>query len=258
MRHLLILLLLAALPATLLPCSCAPFPDTFCEVLQGNEILITGEVLSKYVRYQDGNPDNWSVPLMDVKIETTLAGEPLGIDTISLVGQDGLNCNAWIGDFEMGQRLLIAIPAWSLGSTNWYPDFPLPNHRAFPLFGCGQYFLNLSANDQLSGPIRPGVNVLDLSTFISELDQCLLGTATVENQRERLRVFPNPATDRITLDYQAEQPSVWQVFHAQGQLLETLRLEGAGQQQEIDIAHWPAGVYWLRNERGQAVKVVKI
>ena len=92
---------------TVQACSCAEFPSTFCESIDGDEKIVKVEVISQYyVLIQDG----WYAPVMDVVLLEQYMGNTISQDTISILGQDGLNCNQPVEGFQVNEKLLLALP----------------------------------------------------------------------------------------------------------------------------------------------------
>ncbi|HMU69302.1 MAG TPA: T9SS type A sorting domain-containing protein, partial [Chitinophagales bacterium] len=60
----------------------------------------------------------------------------------------------------------------------------------------------------------------------------------------QINVYPNPAQSTITIQSSSELPSTIQIRDMVGQLLiPEMSLQG---QLELDVAAWPAGVYFLQ------------
>jgi hypothetical protein len=55
------------------------------------------------------------------------------------------------------------------------------------------------------------------------------------------RIFPNPANDFLTIEI--EEPTTFQILNAQGQEVLARTLDHT---ENIDIAHLPAGIYWVK------------
>jgi hypothetical protein len=80
-----------------------------------------------------------------------------------------------------------------------------------------------------------------------------------------VEVYPNPATDHITLTSHLEQESVvpYQVLDAVGHrvLQGTLSLEAGVRETQLDISSWPKGMYLLQVGQGhtkQTTKLIKL
>lgn len=62
---------------------------------------------------------------------------------------------------------------------------------------------------------------------------------------EPLKVFPNPATEMVTVELDTDEPSVILLFNSNGQLMRQHQSDW-GQQQQIDIAGFAKGMYYLQ------------
>jgi hypothetical protein len=60
----------------------------------------------------------------------------------------------------------------------------------------------------------------------------------------QVKLYPNPATERLILELSDSQPVAAQLFSNSGQML--LNQAGISQHAEFDLSQLPAGVYWLR------------
>lgn len=81
----------------------------------------------------------------------------------------------------------------------------------------------------------------------------------------RMSVYPNPATQTITLSWQSgsDGPAQLQVLGMKGAVLRTVPLHSVKgwNQQETDVSDWPAGTYWLRlvdGEQSEVRRMIKL
>ncbi|UTW62810.1 T9SS type A sorting domain-containing protein [bacterium SCSIO 12741] len=73
-----------------------------------------------------------------------------------------------------------------------------------------------------------------------------------------LSIFPNPASDWITLDYQGEEALQVTLLSVQGQIIQELELAG-GTNQSLDLGSLPSGMYVVRYSSGaEASRVLRI
>lgn len=59
-----------------------------------------------------------------------------------------------------------------------------------------------------------------------------------------IRLFPNPTTTELSIDWQEQQAAQVTVYHASGQRIHHATLQPG--QQSIDVSNWPTGKYWLK------------
>ncbi|MBI5915917.1 MAG: T9SS type A sorting domain-containing protein [Bacteroidetes bacterium] len=76
-----------------------------------------------------------------------------------------------------------------------------------------------------------------------------------------LKVYPNPASNRLTIEAEAAAPLRAQLFDLFGRLLLTVQLQNRTEQ--LDVSHLPAGTFLLsileeRPDRYREVQVFKI
>ena len=71
-------------------------------------------------------------------------------------------------------------------------------------------------------------------------DSIYLGTGDIE-QEEGFSLYPNPATETVTIEIESKQPGQLQLFDATGRLVFEKRL--ISNREEIGIGHLPRGVY---------------
>ncbi|MGD0711488.1 MAG: T9SS type A sorting domain-containing protein [Bacteroidales bacterium] len=88
-----------------------------------------------------------------------------------------------------------------------------------------------------------------------------LGIEEINNNENNISVYPNPATDNLTIESPQEevgsgsrQEVVIEISNIQGQLIKTLT--ATGNKTNIDVSEWPSGMYIVevRTEKGVEVK----
>ncbi len=251
MKALLTILIFCSGVVSILACSCASFPDTFCASLNGNETIIQAKVLEKY---QVGV--SFPIPVIDVEISERFYGEESVPDTISLIGQDGLNCNASINNLDVGDGLLVALAFGAY--EGWFQEGEPPKYETYDLFGCGVYYLRLSPEGELSGPIRPGESLMPLQDFLDGLDECLLFSGWTDRAIfEDIATYPNPCTEYISVYNDGLFSVQLRLFNGQGQHLSSFLL-APGTGERIPTDHLPAGIYWLEQEAALERRMVKV
>ncbi|AEA44052.1 T9SS type A sorting domain-containing protein [Fluviicola taffensis] len=82
-------------------------------------------------------------------------------------------------------------------------------------------------------------------------------TASVgENTIEGLSVYPNPATDMVTIALPNTMEASVKVFDLKGGLIQSLETTGA--QTEISVSNWNKGVYFLHVQNDTKLSIVKL
>ena len=62
----------------------------------------------------------------------------------------------------------------------------------------------------------------------------------------KFQISPNPATNQITISYPADgEWQSFQLFNANGQLLQDLKAATGGDLLQVDCSHYPAGIYFI-------------
>lgn len=189
--------------SSLKACSCF-WQETFCEYASAwpdqSRHVFQMRILS-YDQYVL-NPDNgWSVPLMDILVVDSYFGDYEAGDTLTLFGQDGLNCAmpfSWLPSAET--YIMFTYDLEQDGRYSWHPDFPVVStYPVGELLGCGPSALAVN-DDVVSGPISPGVNSMPLAQFKNELSSCTLLSSIEEPlSKNDWALWPNPASNQISI-----------------------------------------------------------
>jgi hypothetical protein len=248
---------LSGLKQEALACSCFYLSDYFCVTLSegsvfgGTPHITFGRVLNKYV----AGPNQ--APLMDIEIVEWLKTEDPSPDTISVLGQDGLNCNESLSYFAVGDTVILALGYYGDG---WHP-IDISPHRIYNLSGCGRYFLHYT-DGYVTGPIRPGVSDEPFADFKSGLETCILLTDTEEIPEEDVLVslYPNPANDQLNLKIGSRigAPDRLYFLNAYGQTisLKATRSED-GLITGVDVSALSPGLYFVVLEYGNSRRTKK-
>lgn len=176
---------------------------------------------------------------MDVKIEENLQ-HILPDNEITILGQDGLNCNLWLSPFSVGNSYILAIyeSSWEQG--------------LYDLSGCGRFWLPI-IGDNVEGNISEDIQQQDYAAFRQSIAQCTGLTAAGDPQPASILLYPNPTAGDLFIDsLQPEQSLDYSLYNSRGQLLSTGRVNG-GPSPSLSLAGLPAGVYLLRLQAGKAV-----
>lgn len=141
-------------------CSCCYFTTTFCgkvgDNLNSQVALLEVQKLTTGQYYQQ---------IMTAKIVHDLF-DNIPLDTITVFGSDGGNCN---GNFNFGEGDTILMQIYE------YFDYEAGSVVKLDTFyqngGCGVTFLRYEAN-HLIGNIMPEVNKISYDSFIENITQC--------------------------------------------------------------------------------------
>jgi hypothetical protein len=79
------------------------------------------------------------------------------------------------------------------------------------------------------------------------------------SQATSLRVFPNPAKNRIRAAWEAgsDQSAELRLFDAAGQLIRNFRVNGENGTYELALDDLTAGVYYLHLQRGTSAEHIR-
>lgn len=202
-------------------CSCGA-PVTFCE---GSSQTYSNIGLFKIISFSSNST------FMDVVLLDSIYGD-FPSDTITVVGQDGLNCNATLNFFNVGDSLVLNLFTRddSMNST-------------MDLIAC--FFSSLTySNDVVTGMIEPGVQTKSYQDFKKDIDNCLLMVNTQQIEGETWIIYPNPVhdffeikTDNFILDIS--------IFNTSGQVV--MNLSGINERNKIvAVSELERGVYIIR------------
>lgn len=241
-------------------CSCV-FIETFCASLNPDYIdeynIFRGKVIEKYTLTTSGGFD---IPLMDVELITQYRGEVTEADTITLIGQDGVNCATSLGEFSVGTDFVF----YTFGFNAFLPEEITVQleHIATELDGCGRSYLFVEG-EQVTGPIRPGVQTAPLNEFIETLDNCIAvptDTEEIDPLSEAV-IAPNPTTETITLFHDGLSLDQVQLFNAVGELISVDQqvIQASSGVYQLPVRDLPTGLYTVviyAEEQKRALRVV--
>ena len=117
----------------------------------------------------------------------------------------------------------------------------------------GVVTFDIPASTDLSGA-RLSVTLQNHKPFSQP---CSMVSIDESNALTNLQVYPNPATDRVTIDGLPEGSTV-EVYDAQGRKVEYVKCGNSGTLTQLHINTLPAGLYLLRIQTPSTVIVRKI
>jgi hypothetical protein len=93
--------------------------------------------------------------------------------------------------------------------------------------------------------------------FKNSLNGCVMTTGLpILPITEMVRVYPNPTTQQLTIDYN-ESVKQLSIVNTLGQQLKTLEINASGRM-DVDVSELPSGVYFLKINEKEMKKFVKL
>ncbi len=256
-----LLLYFISLSAVLSACTCA-WHSSFCEMYALDTRVYRAEIIDYVNVAGDGN---WFTPTVRVEITEILNGpDDLGTDTLSLVGQDGLNCGTNLPLIYEGEIIFQISHVFFDG---YYGNENLG--LCAELSGCGPSYLNV-VDDQVYGEIGAGmvngISVEDFTDNLSGMGDCALSVDVAEQKLTAadFQVYPNPATDRAFIDLTNLSSSVTDLnvsmVNTTGQVIRRQSFPNAAGLVDLDVTNLPAGIYFLKitTDRGEITKRIAL
>lgn len=216
-------------------CSCWPVSEYFCPSITNDQSeIVTVKVLKRY-----GNVIYPYDDFMDVEIIDRLKSN-ISVDTITIIGQDGVNCNQTLYDFLPDDLLVLSF---------YEPYFPhsFDSLFVYPLFDlsfCGRYYLQVEG-DEVVGPIRPGVDHQPYNEFVADIGSCidLVLSTDKPGEQESFSLYPSPAQSVVTVELPHFSANWrYQIFTMDGQMLSQARIEQS-EQFPVNVSALASGVY---------------
>ncbi|MCB0564302.1 MAG: T9SS type A sorting domain-containing protein [Phaeodactylibacter sp.] len=221
-------------------CSCFYISDYFCPTASwfssnssGNTLYIAQvKVISIYGYY------------MDVQVLDNLHNT-LPVNEATILGQDGLNCNEWLGPFEEGKTFILAIY-----ESNWQEGL-------YDLNGCGRFWLPV-VEDQVQGNISENTQQQSYEDFKQSLAQCAGINPTAEPGLAAVQIFPNPTSGEVYLKgLAAGAPLGYTLYSLTGAVVQAGEFN-SGPSPSLSLAGLPKGLYLLRLQVDEAVLARRI
>ncbi len=225
-----------ATPLKLNACSCGEFPS-FCERAIDYDLLLVRIIDHQMATYPDGFQELFTQ--VEVLIDRD-QGEYA--DTISLVNQNGVNCNGDIFNLPAGDSLIVSIPFPEIAS--WPEELSnVPTYSSYDLFGCGTYFLRVE-NGKLGGGIA---EIVDLSAFlVNPAGNCPVINSTDEaNPFGAIQLTPNPVVEELRVLNLTSTQIQFELYTIDGRPIHSIDLR-AKQVGTFPMSDLPSGVYIVR------------
>ncbi|PHI20568.1 hypothetical protein CEQ90_07400 [Lewinellaceae bacterium SD302] len=242
-------------------CTCSSFSNTFCG-MYGPDTRVYRASIIEYVDIPISG--NWSTPTLQVEIIDILNGpDDLGTDTLTLVGQDGLNCATNLPLEYEGEIIFLANYVFFDGY--WNND---AIELCVELSGCGPSYLNV-IDEEIHGPIggnmNSGISLIDFINNLGELGDCALSVDVADPQltAEDFEAYPNPANSRVYIDM-INNTSFTELnvslINTTGKTVRRQSFAGSERLVDIDVANLPSGIYFLRltTDQGEITKRIVV
>lgn len=200
-------------------CSCI-WLGPFLTVAPETDLVLSGKVLNFPLAdtTKDSSSYYFKGSVMNIEVLETFSGN-VTKDTLAIQGQDGMNCNLTLNQFQKNSTWIFALRA------RIYLEY-LYSDTLHSLLGCGEHAINLK-NDTVSGFIDEDVNQkqIEYDLFKNMLSQVLTGTSILEENRKRIdkiTVSPNPFNSSIKITYPKTKGSTLTIYNSSGKLIKTL------------------------------------
>lgn len=146
-------------------------------------------------------------------------------------------------NFSNVTNMSVFLNSTALSTSNydsllmhWYS-----NHAGLNLSVGAQFVTYCQATPQRAALISNGWSF----NGDSQESNCqIVGLEALKEEKEVLTIYPNPASDRLTLSLPKYQKKILQIFNAQGQLMREIQL--SAEQTSLDVSEFGNGVYFLK------------
>ncbi len=127
-----------------------------------------------------------------------------------------------------------------------------------------KFYSNANFETNLTSDIGPTMGIKSFITarrnaLMSELfnNGCLVGVNDVANDENQILIYPNPANNFVTIDFQSTQKeNVIRLYNCLGQ--ELIKLTSANTSEKIDISGLSEGFYFIKINENSYSKIQKI
>lgn len=239
--------LLLILPTGLSACSCGEFWSFVRLAVEYSDtnsyfqapVVIRGTVLQVHSPHEN-------FPLADFQISEVLYGDYEG-EFVSMLGQDGGNCNWGVEGLLEGREYYVAFNASGFTSYAQPADVET-EHPVYDFGPCSVPMVLVDGGD-VSGQITETIGTMDTMAFLELLSASIAAGVVVSSVNpgpgptERPVVFPNPAHRRATL--RGSSGGSIGLYDAGGRRLRIWAGQAGEADRELDLTGLPPGVYLL-------------
>lgn len=220
-KSLLILCFITIMPVLSSACSCNRYEETFCRNANSEMNVVIGEIINK-------SEEGTTIHIIE-NLANTISEE-----NICLSGKKTTSCAEELTNFNLQDTFILAL--YEFEPDVWELDG-----------GCGIHFLRI-VNNQVKGQITDDVTQQSLTAYKEDFESCLALSTSLSDvsQREtQLSLFPNPATDLLTINTDNGTIQQITVFDSTGQMV--MSQDGKNQvTQSLPIHKLGTGLYYIR------------
>lgn len=217
--------------SSLSACTCAA-QDNFCATAVNASVIIASEVVS--IQAEEYT--------MQVAILENLHNG-VSADTLLIAGGNGADCGENVELFTVGDTMIFALNAYD---------------NKYFISICGLHYLSLKSG-MVSGKIHNDLSSQSYEEFKANLATCInitsvQGPSIPDSQ---LRITPNPATEKVNIQFSQGQIETVEVFSYQGQMVARLENQSVSQL-DFPIANLDPGIYLFRIWQGDHFVVKRV
>lgn len=210
-------------------CDCAPSPDNFCQSIRYNEHVALVKVVSKQGSF------------MNVEILESIRNT-FSTSTITVIGQDGLNCSEWLETFEVSDTLVLGLGDFGLTDT-------------FNLSLCGRYYL-FYENGNVTGNITPSISLQPYTDFRDNFGECATLASIKETENQLIELFM--LNETVKINSKKGNIQLAEIIGADGRLI----LQETADQPSIqlNVSNMKPSVYFFRviTSEGESIRKLLI
>ena len=217
-------------------CTCGYNEPVFCRELDEDENVLKVLVEEFYIN-QYGFTDRMRVSVLEnIHLNTSH-------DTLLIFGQDGLNCEEYVDQFNISDTLILG--------TFIYNDTTISY-----LNGCGLSFLRFE-NDTVYGQVTDDLTFQSMEDFKTNLFTCIDLEVPIEDLNDNnFKIYPNPFIDKVIIEL-SEPITKLELIDLNGKILQTLESDN-DLKLELTVKENTNGIYFLRIYSGKAILTRKL
>lgn len=202
-------------------CSCWPYVEHFCSIVNDGHYIVRATIT-----------DSISYEKRTVKLLDNINFE-IQEETFTLLGQDGLNCGEYLGQFALGDTLIMAL-------STWYDEYYLEG-------ACGLHFLRYS-NGSVQGNLYPDSTSMPYELFKDNLFDCMdytNSTSEIETETIRLDYYPNPVENMLNVVSNQGNIEGLELYAISGERM-IYKSELSSPSESLDLSPFHKGIYILK------------
>ena len=229
--------------STSVACSCGWItPEHFCRSASETNHIVLGVVVESQQWYS-----------MDIEVIEEIHLQS-NADTLSILGQDGLNCGEWLENFSIGDTLVLALYRGD------FFDAVDNNPFEWHLGNCGLFYLRYN-NGRVEGGIDFGEESQVYEDFKSNVISCIDLTSAANDFQDKvsLQVLPIPTTGYVDVIVDGSNANTYSfdLLDIAGNVL-LLDIIITDANKSIDLTNVDSGIYFLRSKNTSNVTIKRI